>query len=110
MSECLFCKIAEGELDTEFVYEDDRVVAFNDVNPQAPVHLLIIPREHFESIQDMSDERLIGHLFFVGKEVAKQLGVDGYRMVVNTGKDAGQAVFHTHLHLLAGRRMNWPPG
>ena len=110
MSGCLFCSIANGELDTQLVYEDDQVVAFKDIAPQAPLHVLIIPRKHFESIHEMTDEPLIGHLFMVGKEIAKQFGVDSYRLVINTGKDAGQAVFHTHLHLLAGRKMTWPPG
>ena len=110
MSECLFCRIARGELDTEFVYEDDRVVAFKDINPQAPVHVLIIPREHFKSIQEMGDESLIGHLFSVGKDIAKKFSMDSFRLVINTGKDAGQAVFHVHMHLLAGRKMSWPPG
>lgn len=110
MSECLFCRIARGELDTEFLFEDDRVVAFRDIAPQAPVHVLIIPRDHYKSMREMNDESLTGHLFFAAKEVAKKLNVDSYRLVINTGEDAGQAVFHIHLHLLAGRKMAWPPG
>lgn len=110
MSDCIFCKIASGEFNTEFVYQDDQVVAFKDLNPQAPVHILIIPKQHSDSIQQMNEDSLIGRLFQAGTEVAKKLNMDNYRFVVNKGKDAGQTVFHTHVHLLAGRPMNWPPG
>ena len=110
MDDCIFCKISSGEFGTEFLYEDDKVVAFKDIEPQAPVHVLIIPRDHYESVKEMDDEDQIGHLFTAGKEVAKKLGIDSYRFVINTGKEAGQAVFHVHLHLLGGRAMTWPPG
>lgn len=110
MSDCIFCKIAKGELRTDFLYEDEQVLAFNDVQPQAPVHILLITRDHFQSVKEMTDERTIGRLFTAGNAVAKKLGVNSYRFVMNTGKDSGQAVFHVHLHLLAGRKMNWPPG
>ena len=110
MSYCVFCKIAAGEFNTELLFSDDRVVAFRDLNPQAPVHILIIPRKHYESIKEVTDEGLIGHLFTAAKTVAKTMGISDYRFVINTGPNAGQSVFHLHLHLLAGRRMGWPPG
>ncbi len=113
MAECIFCKIASKELKSEIVYEDDEVVAFKDINPQAPVHILIIPRKHIEKISDMeeSDILLIGKLFFVASKIAKELNLeDGYRLVINNGRNAGQAVFHIHLHLLGGRKFSWPPG
>ena len=107
---CMFCKIAKGDFNTEFLYEDDRVVAFKDINPQAPIHVLVIPRTHFDSIKEVDDEALVGHLFTAAKRVAEKLGIRDYRFVVNTGPQAGQTVFHLHLHLLAGRTMHWPPG
>lgn len=110
MAECIFCKIVNGEIKSEFLYEDEEVVAFYDVNPQAPVHCLIIPRTHCRSIKEVSDENLVGKLFIVGNEVAKKLGLNNFRYVINTGEEAGQSVFHLHLHLLGGRVMNWPPG
>lgn len=110
MDNCIFCKIAKGDLAVELVYQDDQVVAFNDIRPQAPVHVLIIPRAHHESIKNMDDEKLIGHLFTAGTTVARSLGAESFRLVINTGKDSGQEVFHVHLHLLAGRKMKWPPG
>lgn len=110
MEDCIFCKIVSGEFNTEFLYSDDYVVAFNDVNPQAPFHVIIIPRNHLVSIKEMSDEQLIGRLFTAGNTIAKKLELDSYRFVINTGKEAGQSVFHVHLHLLGGREMNWPPG
>ena len=106
----MFCKIAKGDFNTEFLYEDDRVVAFKDINPQAPIHVLVIPRTHFDSIKEVDDEALVGHLFTAAKRVAEKLGIRDYRFVVNTGPQAGQTVFHLHLHLLAGRTMHWPPG
>jgi len=110
MEECIFCKIIKGEFNTEFLYSDNDVVAFNDVNPQAPTHIIIIPRTHFDSIKEIDDEHLIGKLFTTGNTIARKLGLDSYRFVINTGKEAGQSVFHVHLHLLGGRDMNWPPG
>lgn len=109
-NDCIFCKIADGEFNTEFLFDDDRVVAFKDLSPQAPVHVLIIPRAHHASVKDMKDEALMGHLFTAAKRVAEKLGVDQYRLVINTGPEAGQSVFHLHLHLLGGRTMTWPPG
>lgn len=107
---CIFCKIAKGEFNTEFLFEDERVVAFKDIVPQAPVHVLIIPREHFVSIKDVDDEVLVGRLFTAAETVAEKMGITDYRFVINTGPKAGQTVFHLHLHLLAGRTMRWPPG
>ncbi|UCH98724.1 MAG: histidine triad nucleotide-binding protein [Candidatus Aminicenantes bacterium] len=110
MGYCAFCRIADGAANTRFLFEDDRVVAFHDINPQAPTHVLVIPRYHYESIKEVTDEGLIGHLFTAAKEVAKKLGLTDYRLVINTGPQAGQSVFHLHLHLLGGRIMSWPPG
>ncbi|MCP5104764.1 MAG: histidine triad nucleotide-binding protein [bacterium] len=110
MRDCMFCRIAANEFDTEFLFSDDRVLAFRDINPQAPVHILIIPRAHFDSVKEVEDEILMGHLFTAAKKVAEKLGIKEYRLVINTGIQAGQSVFHLHLHLLAGRTMHWPPG
>lgn len=114
MADCLFCKIFRKEIKSNVVYEDKEIMAFEDINPQAPVHILIIPAKHIESINDISDsdKELIGKMFLVAKKLAKEKKVNenGYRTVFNTGKDAGQAVFHLHLHLLGGRKMSWPPG
>lgn len=116
MSECLFCKIRDGAIPTDLIYEDDDVLAFHDVNPQAPVHILVIPRKHISTVNDVDiedgDELIMGKLFTVAQTIAAEKGVsdDGYRLVVNTNKQAGQTVFHIHMHLLAGRNMTWPPG
>ncbi len=114
MTDCLFCKIRDGEISGDIVFEDDDVLAFNDVNPQAPVHVLIIPKKHIPTVNDLSagDEAVMGKLFSVAKTIASQRGLsdDGYRLVVNCNEKAGQAVFHIHMHLLAGRNMTWPPG
>ncbi len=114
MSDCLFCKIFKKEISSRIVYEDNEIMAFEDINPQAPVHLLIIPAKHIESINDIKEEdkELIGKMFLIAKKIAKEKGLSesGYRTIFNTGKDAGQAVFHIHLHLLGGRKMSWPPG
>ena len=114
MEDCIFCKIASGRIPTEKVYEDDRAVAFRDINPSAPQHVLIVPREHIVSVNEVSaaNEGLIGHLFSAAAKVAKKLGVDetGYRCVISTGPDAGQLVMHLHIHLLGGRKLDWPPG
>lgn len=111
---CIFCRIIERSIPATIVYEDDYAIAFEDVNPKAPVHTLIVPRKHITDIHSIvvSDRELIGHLFFVAKTIAsqKKLDVGGYRMVINNGVDAGQTVFHIHLHLLAGRGFAWPPG
>lgn len=110
MTQCIFCQIASGRIKSEILFEDEQVVAFKDIHPQAPFHVLIIPRAHFISIKEVTDEILIGHLFTVGKKVAEQLGLSDFRLVINTGPRAGQSVFHLHLHLLGGRTMTWPPG
>jgi histidine triad (HIT) family protein len=113
MSNCIFCKIAAKEIQSEIVYEDDTCVAFRDAAPQAPVHVLVVPKNHTEHIADYSesDAQLIGHIHLVACRVAQDLGVgDGFRLVTNNGSTAGQSVFHWHVHILGGRRMNWPPG
>ena len=113
MSECLFCKIRDGDIPVNLIYENDDVLAFHDVNPQAPTHILIIPRKHIATVNDIDgDEMVMGKLFTAANVIAKQEGVndDGYRLVVNTNQQAGQTVFHIHMHLLAGRNMTWPPG
>lgn len=111
---CIFCEIAAGQRNADIVYEDDRVVAFHDVNPQAPVHMLVIPRQHIDGPLAVSDEHetLLGHMVAVAGTVAQQVGIanDGYRLVLNQGRHGGQSVFHIHLHVLGGRRMTWPPG
>jgi histidine triad (HIT) family protein len=111
---CLFCKIVDGKIPAEFVHQDDFCVVIRDINPQAPMHVLVIPRDHIESLDDASqkDEGLLGHLLRVGARVANDLGhgESGYRSVINTGEGAGQSVFHLHVHVLGGRPMNWPPG
>jgi histidine triad (HIT) family protein len=114
MSDCLFCKIRDGVIQGDIVFEDDYVLAFNDVNPQAPVHVLIIPKKHISTVNDVSadDQDIMGKLFSAAKAIASQQGIsdDGYRLVVNCNKQAGQVVFHIHMHMLAGRKMTWPPG
>ena len=111
---CLFCRIVAGEISSDIVYRDERSVAFRDINPQAPVHVLVIPQEHIESLDDASqkDEALLGHLLRVAARVANEEGLSetGYRTVVNTGAGAGQSVFHLHVHVLGGRSFTWPPG
>jgi histidine triad (HIT) family protein len=113
MSETIFSKIIRKEIPADIVYEDELALAFRDVNPQAPVHILIIPKQPIVSISQATtaDQALLGHLLLTVKQVAEQEGLDnGYRVVINTGKDGGQTVFHLHLHLMGNRRMNWPPG
>lgn len=114
MMDCLFCKIAHKEIDSDILYQDDQVLAFNDINPQAPIHTLIIPRKHIATINDIEaqDKALIGHMVFVAKQLAEDLKIaeEGYRILYNVNAGAGQAVFHIHLHLLGGRAMHWPPG
>ena len=113
MDDCLFCKIIDGQINADIVYEDERAVAFRDINPQAPTHVLVIPRTHIESLNalETSDEAEVGHLFVVAKKVAEQEGLAecGYRTVINTNADAGQTVFHIHVHLVGGKPMGWPP-
>ncbi len=113
MNECTFCRIAGGEESARVVYQDEDVTAFHDRNPQAPTHVLIIPNEHIESVNEVTlgDVDLLGKLFVVARRVAEEEGVaGGYRLVVNTGSQAGQSVFHLHVHLLGGRALRWPPG
>jgi histidine triad (HIT) family protein len=112
MDDCLFCKIVAGEIPADKVYEDEFVLAFNDIDPQAPTHILIIPKIHITSVNDAEDENLMGKLIITAKNLAKDLGfsANGYRLVINCGDDGGQAVGHIHLHLLAGRSLTWPPG
>lgn len=112
--ECLFCRIVAGEVPADRVAEGDEWLAFRDIDPQAPVHVLVIPKRHVESVAalDVEDAELGGRLLLAAAETARRLGVDddGYRVVTNRGRKAGQSVFHLHMHLLAGRRMEWPPG
>ena len=130
MSNCIFCKIANGEIPSTKVYEDDKMLAFRDLDPQAPVHILMIPKEHIASADDLTEENaqivahiftvaklgeeqppLVGHIFAVIAKLTKELGfADGFRVVTNCGEDAGQTVKHLHFHLLGGRSMAWPPG
>ena len=114
MSECLFCKMVSGEIAPDKVYEDDDVLAFRDISPQAPLHVLIIPKEHIATLNDIEERHaaVLGKMYLVVKQIAKQEGVaeDGYRTVMNCNRDGGQAVYHIHLHMLAGRGMQWPPG
>ena len=114
MTDCLFCKMVSGEIPPDIVYEDDEVLAFNDINPQAPTHVLIIPKKHIATLNEASDEdtQVLGRLNIVAAQLAKKLGFDedGYRVVMNCNADGGQAVYHIHLHLLGGRSMAWPPG
>lgn len=114
MSDCLFCKIAGGEIPVEFVYEDDDVVAFRDINPQAPLHTLVVPRRHIPTLNDLQpdDAELVGRMYLAAQRVAADAGVaeSGYRTVFNCNAQAGQTVFHLHLHVLGGRAMQWPPG
>jgi histidine triad (HIT) family protein len=111
---CVFCKIIQKKIPSKIVYEDTTVTAFEDVNPQAPVHTLVVPNKHIPDINSMTeaDRELIGHLFLTAIKIAKKNGLDskGYRMVINNGSGAGQTVFHLHLHLLSGRSFTWPPG
>jgi histidine triad (HIT) family protein len=112
MTDCLFCKMVNGDIKPDIVYEDDKVLAFNDISPQAPVHILIIPKRHISTLNDIDDTELGGYLLQIAAKLAKQLGVAeaGYRTVFNCNQQGGQAVYHLHLHLLAGRQMLWPAG
>jgi len=113
-TDCLFCKVAEKKIPSKMVYEDDWVFAFEDIKPQAPVHILIIPKQHIDAISNLShnDADIIGKLVLAAKHIAasKKIADSGYRLVFNCNKDAGQEVFHIHLHLLGGRKFSWPPG
>ncbi len=113
-SNCLFCRIIAGEIPAEPLFQDDRCIAIQDINPQSPTHTLVIPRDHLESLNDAGakDEALLGHLLRVGARLANEAGhADaGFRTVINTGAEAGQTVFHLHVHVLGGRQLSWPPG
>ncbi len=114
MTSCLFCQIASGDMKTELVYQDQDVVAFRDTSPKAPVHILVIPREHMASLDDSGhdDRDTLGGLLAAARDIARQKQLDraGYRIVINTGQDGGQTIDHLHLHILGGRTMGWPPG
>lgn len=112
MSDCLFCQIVNGDVPADVVGRSPSAVAFRDVDPKAPTHLLIVPRQHIAGLNETRDARLLGQLIVFASEMAQQegLGQRGYRVVVNTNREAGQTVFHLHLHVLGGRRMEWPPG
>jgi histidine triad (HIT) family protein len=110
--DCIFCKIVNKEIPSSIVYEDDKVLAFNDIAPQAPVHILVVPRIHVKTVAELEDMDVVRDLYLVMKKLAEEKGIakTGYRIVVNHGKDAGQAVPHLHFHLLGGRPLSWPPG
>ena len=112
--DCLFCKIIGREIPGSIVYEDDHVIAFNDIKPQAPTHVLVVPKRHIESLNELQpgDDQIVGELIRRAAAIAKERGVSagGFRTVCNTNRDGGQTVFHIHVHLLGGRRMQWPPG
>ncbi|HEX7981470.1 MAG TPA: histidine triad nucleotide-binding protein [Gemmatimonadaceae bacterium] len=108
---CLFCRIVRGEIPAKIVREDEHTVAFRDIDPKAPTHILVIPREHVASLDEATDPTMVGRLSLAAAEIAKSEGITGgYRTVINTGAGAGQTVFHLHLHLLGGRKLTWPPG
>jgi histidine triad (HIT) family protein len=113
MSDCLFCRIVQGEAAARIVYQDDDLTAFHDLHPQAPTHILIVPNRHVVGVAQVEpeDEPILGKLLTVARRLAEEAGItDGYRLVINNGSLAGQSVFHLHVHLLGGRRMGWPPG
>ncbi|MCX8082679.1 MAG: histidine triad nucleotide-binding protein [bacterium] len=112
MEECIFCKIVRGEMKCSSVYEDNDFIAFRDINPQAPIHILIIPKKHIAKLYDTEDISILGQLLNIATKLAKKEGIEenGYRIVINTNRNAGQSVEHLHLHLLGGRVMQWPPG
>ncbi len=113
MSDCIFCKIVAGEIPSDIIYEDDNIIVFNDIDPRAPIHVLIVPKKHIASLDDVTseDEIILGKLLGTVKEIAKKLGLEnGYRIVNNCGEDGLQTVQHIHFHLLGGRKLQWPPG
>jgi histidine triad (HIT) family protein len=114
MEDCIFCRIVNKELPSKVVYEDEKSLAFKDINPQAPVHILVIPKKHIRSLVEStdSDKELLGHLTQVARDIANEnsLSTKGFRLVLNSGLEAGQSVWHFHFHLLGGRKMSWPPG
>lgn len=113
MGDCLFCKIAQKEIPSKIVYEDDKIIAFNDVDPQAPVHILVIPKKHLESLDDVDEKdiELLGYIMYKIHDIAKDAGIkNGYRVISNNGEDAFQTVKHMHFHILGKRKLTWPPG
>ncbi len=112
MTECLFCKMIAGEIKPDIVHEDDQVLAFRDINPQAPVHILIVPKQHIATLNELFDTHLAGYILQTAADLAIREGIaeQGYRTVFNCNKNGGQEVYHLHLHLLGGRQMTWPPG
>ena len=112
MSDCLFCRIAKKEIPAEIIYEDELAVAFDDIAPIAPIHKLIIPRQHIATLNELNEDNkaIIGHLYYVAKQIARQCEIDekGYRVLMNCNEDGGQSVFHLHAHLIGGKRLNWP--
>lgn len=113
-ADCLFCKIIQGQIPAKLVHQDEQCIGFSDINPQAPLHALFVPKRHVATLNDatVEDRELLGHLMFSAAKFAREKGFSdsGFRVVLNTNRDAGQTVFHVHLHLLAGRQMSWPPG
>ena len=111
-SECLFCRIVRGDIPAKIVRQDEHTVAFRDIDPKAPTHVLVIPKSHVASLDEATDAETLGHLLLAARDVAKSEGIDasGYRTVINTGADAGQTVHHVHVHVLGGRHLKWPPG
>lgn len=112
MSDCLFCNIISGDIPADIIYQDDDVLAFNDINPQAPVHFLVIPKKHIATTNhlQLADAELVGKLYLAAQKILGEKNQDSYRLVMNCNEQAGQTVFHIHLHVLAGRNMHWPPG
>lgn len=106
MSDCIFCKILNGDFNTEFVYEDETTAVFKDINPAAPVHLLVVPKKHYANLSEIDDKNLLGDLLNAVQKTCEKLNIKSYRTVINTGADAGQEVFHIHVHILAGRKLN----
>jgi histidine triad (HIT) family protein len=109
---CIFCKILGKEIPAKPIYEDEQVIAINDIDPKAPTHILILPRQHIATLNDLPDGEIVGHMVHTASKLAKKLELaeDGYRVVLNCNQEGGQAVYHIHAHLLAGRKMTWPPG
>jgi histidine triad (HIT) family protein len=112
VADCIFCAIGRGEGQARYVHQDDQVVAIEDLRPAAPVHVLVIPKEHIETVRELEDHALLGRMFAIANNVAAQKGIaeDGYRLIFNVGPHGGQTVYHVHLHVLGGRFMSWPPG
>jgi len=114
VADCLFCKIADGEIPARIVFQDEKAIAFEDINPQAPTHVIIVPRKHIPTVLDVAeeDQDLMGYLYVVANQIAadRSLTESGFRLVINCKKSAGQEVFHAHIHMLGGREFGWPPG